>query len=145
MSAVVPRKLALACLFLLAGSLGCRSYVAVTARVTDAENGRPIVGASVWNVSRMTLTGMDVSTSLPFGAPEIDQSVTTTGADGTATVRMMDHDAYRRALAARADGYIASGAVLTPDQFERIKRRYGPPKEPDLSISLNRKPATPQP
>jgi hypothetical protein len=143
MYALAPPLLLLA--LLLSTSLGCRNYVAVTARAIDADNGRPLVGASVWNNSAMALTATDAWISLLFGAPDIDQSITTTGADGRATIRILDHQAYKRALAARADGYITSGAPLTPEQFEAIKRRHGPPKEPDLSIPLHRKDATPHP
>ncbi len=141
MPAFAPRLLLLA--FLLSTSLGCRSYVAVTVRVIDADNGRPVAGASVWDNSAMALTGTDAWTSLSFGAPDIDQSVTATAADGKATVRIMDHQAYHRALAARADGYLTGGAHLTPENFEQIKRRHGPPTEQDLSILLHRKPVTP--
>jgi hypothetical protein len=138
-----PRLLLL--VILISTSLGCRTYVPVTARVIDADTGRPLAGASVWDNSAMALTAIDASTALLFGAPNIDQSVTTTAADGTATVRILDHQAYKRAIAARADGYITSGASLTPEQFEQIKQRHGPPAVPDLSIPLHRKDATPHP
>jgi hypothetical protein len=138
-----PRILLL--VILISTSLGCRSYVAVTVRVIDADNGRPIAGASVWDNSAMALTATDAGNSLLFGAPEIDQSVTKSAADGTATVRILDHQAYKRALTARADGYITSGASLTPEQFEKIKQRHGRPTAPDLSIPHHRKDATPHP
>src|SRR5258706_16209808 len=127
MSTSAPRGLEFSCLVLLAGCLGCRSYVDVTARVIDADSGRPISGASVWDKSQMGLTGTDVWISLLFGTPDIDQSVATTGAGGTATVRMLDHQAYSRAVAAKADGYSNGGAPVTPEQFDSIKRRLGPP------------------
>jgi hypothetical protein len=129
--------------FLLSISLGCRNYVNVTARVIDADNGRPIDGASVWDNSAMALTADDAWNSLLFGNPDIDQSVTITAPDGTATVRILDHQAYRRALAASADGYITSGTPLSPEQFEQIQRRRDPPREQDLLIQLHRKSITP--